>query len=168
MSVVLQLSSQARTSSLVHSHWSRNLEARLSLVESFMVRWCYTSIRDRWLPCTERSYYRRPYAIRNQRRHKMPSMSGAFCMPWAWHSIATLCKYFNTMKLSTNESQASTFLDQWEWTRLFNTDVLVIVPVTPDHLVTLKFQIKSEKAVWFLNIKQESCQKSIAQKIGKI
>ena len=24
--------------------------------------------RDRWLPCTERSYYRRPYAIKNQRR----------------------------------------------------------------------------------------------------
>ena len=25
-------------------------------------------IRDRWLQCTERSYYRRPYAIKNQRR----------------------------------------------------------------------------------------------------
>ena len=50
----------------------------------------------------------------------------------------------------------------------FNNVVLVIVPVTSDSLVTLKFQIKSEKAEWFMNVKQEPCQKSIAQKIGKI
>ena len=49
---------------------------------------------------------------------------GVFCMPWAgplWHrraGLATPCKYFNTMKLLTNESQVWTFLDQWEWTRL--------------------------------------------------
>ena len=30
---------------------------------SSLVLYC---IRDRWLPCTERSYYRRPYAIKNQ------------------------------------------------------------------------------------------------------
>jgi len=41
----------------------------------------------------------------------------------------------------------------------------VIVPVTSDNLVTLKFQIKSGKAEWFMDIKQEPCQKSIAQKI---
>ena len=28
---------------------------------------CLYGIRDRWLQCTERSYYRRPYAIKNQR-----------------------------------------------------------------------------------------------------
>ena len=37
-------------------------------------------IRDRWLPCTERSYYRRPYAIKNQRgASKIPPM-GLFCV----------------------------------------------------------------------------------------
>ena len=39
----------------------------LSLVESQRVVACSSlvlyGIRDRWLPCTERSYYRRPYAI---------------------------------------------------------------------------------------------------------
>ena len=78
-------------SSLVHSHWSRNDEARLSLVERFIVLLWQLSYaiknqlghpkpptrgfgtqntlwhKDRWLPCTERSYYRRPYAIKNQR-----------------------------------------------------------------------------------------------------
>ena len=71
--------------SLVHSHWSRNVEARLSLVESNAAPalLCHKEparriqspllgalerkipcsslvlygIRDRWLPCTERSYY---------------------------------------------------------------------------------------------------------------
>ena len=58
--------------SVVHSHWSRNVEARLSLVESLIVLLLQLSylvlygIRDRWLPCTERSYYRRPDAIKNQ------------------------------------------------------------------------------------------------------
>ena len=34
-------------------------------------------IRDRWLPCTERSYYRRPYAIKNQRgASKIPPNGG--------------------------------------------------------------------------------------------
>ena len=34
-------------------------------------------IRDRWLPCTERSYYRRPYAIKNQRgASKIPQVGG--------------------------------------------------------------------------------------------
>ena len=32
-----------------------------------MLRQLSYAIRDRWLPCTERSYYRRPYAIKNQR-----------------------------------------------------------------------------------------------------
>ena len=79
---------------LVHSLWSRNVEARLSLVEIFImllrqlsyaiknqlgppkpptrVSACSSlvlyGIRDRWLPCTERSYYRRPNAIKNLRR----------------------------------------------------------------------------------------------------
>ena len=39
-----------------HSHWS-------GLSRSSLVLY---GIRDRWLPCTERSYYRRPYAIKNQ------------------------------------------------------------------------------------------------------
>ena len=66
--------------SLVHSHWSRNVEAWLSLVESFIVLKYFHAIKDqlkaceippvdffvpfagsllhedRWLPCTERSY----------------------------------------------------------------------------------------------------------------
>ena len=73
--------------SLVHSHWSRLKEARLSLVESFIVllRQCLFCDKeyapriqspplgtfclllagslwhkDSWLPCTERSYYRHP------------------------------------------------------------------------------------------------------------
>ena len=99
-------------SSLVHSHWSRNVEAWLSLVESFIVlkyfhgvappallchkeparriqspllgaylglwtpmQWGYFAysslvlygIRDRWLPCTERSYYGAPLC------HKEPA-----------------------------------------------------------------------------------------------
>ena len=73
-------------SSLVHSHWSRNVEALLSLVESFIVlkyfhgdatpallchkepaQGTHSTLlgpfagslwhRDRWLPCTERIYY---------------------------------------------------------------------------------------------------------------
>ena len=82
------------SNSLVHSHWSRNVEARLSLVESnaapalfchkeparrntppllggilLAPRWFFLwHKRDRWLPWTERIYYRRPYAIKNQRR----------------------------------------------------------------------------------------------------
>ena len=74
--------------SLVHSHWSRNVEAWLSLVESFIVllRQLYYAIknlygiRDRWLPCTERSYYRRPYAIKNQRRASKDPSRG-LCVP---------------------------------------------------------------------------------------
>ena len=81
---------------LVHSHWSRNVEARLSLVESFKVLlalavlchkeparaskspltgvFCLLLAASLWHktagevnPCTERSYYRQPYAIKNQR-----------------------------------------------------------------------------------------------------
>ena len=37
-------------------------------------------IRDRWLPCTERSYYRRPYAIKNQRRSSKDPSRG-LCVP---------------------------------------------------------------------------------------
>ena len=32
-------------------------------------------IRDRWLPWTEKSYYRRPYAIKNQRGSRMIMIS---------------------------------------------------------------------------------------------
>ena len=33
--------------------------------------------KDSWLPCTERSYYRRPYAIKNQRgASKIPPNGG--------------------------------------------------------------------------------------------
>ena len=82
---------------MVHSHWSRNVEARLSLVERIIVLLRQPSyaiknqlgqrvfacsslvlygIRDRWLPCTERSYYRRPDAITNQlRASKMPPIN---------------------------------------------------------------------------------------------
>ena len=77
----------------LHSHWSGFNEARLSLVESFIVllRQCLLCHKeparrikslllgafclllagslchkDSWLPCTERSYFRPPYAIKNQ------------------------------------------------------------------------------------------------------
>ena len=43
-----------RGPALLRSHWSR---ASLVLL---------ASNKYRWLPCTERSYYRRPYAIKNQ------------------------------------------------------------------------------------------------------
>ena len=71
-----KIPSQPVSSSLVHSHWSRNVEARLSLVESFPSDACANypyaiknqlghpkpptgSLwhKDSWLPCTERSYY---------------------------------------------------------------------------------------------------------------
>ena len=42
--------------SLVHSHWSRNVEA--------------------WLSCTERIYYMRPYAIKNHIPQKYPRHRG--------------------------------------------------------------------------------------------
>jgi len=42
------------------------------------------------------------------------------------------------------------------------------VPVTSQNLLTLKFQIKSANAEWFLNIQQEPCQKSIAKKIDDL
>ena len=44
---------------LCHKEPARRLGACSSLV--------LYGIRDRWLQCTERSYYRRPYAIKNQR-----------------------------------------------------------------------------------------------------
>ena len=59
---------EKKKNSLVPSHWSRNVEARLSLVERFivMLRQLSYAIKNqrskapsRWLPCTERSYYRR-------------------------------------------------------------------------------------------------------------
>ena len=65
--------------------------------------------KDCWLPCTERSYYRRSYAIKNQRGalpSKAPSrglwmrQAGSLWHKRHWRS--------NTIKLSTNESRAST------------------------------------------------------------
>ena len=54
--------------------------------------------------------------------HKEPARSkqrpvGGFECP-IWFFMAYESWRSNTMKLSTNESRASTFLDQWEWTRL--------------------------------------------------
>ena len=55
------------------SHWSSSYITALSLVESFR--------EDRWLPCTERIYYRCTYAIKNQRgASKIPPL-GVFCVP---------------------------------------------------------------------------------------
>ena len=70
--------------SVVHSHWSRNVEARLSLVERIivLVRQLSYAIKDSWLPCTERSYYRRPYAIKNQRRASKTLVGGFGCPSW--------------------------------------------------------------------------------------
>ena len=53
--------------------WSEELLRQLSyaiknqLVASKAPSLVLYVIRDRWLPCTERFYYRRPYAIKNQR-----------------------------------------------------------------------------------------------------
>ena len=46
------LANKTVSGSVLHSHWSRNVEAWLSLVVSFIV--ILYDIRDRWLPCTER------------------------------------------------------------------------------------------------------------------
>ena len=122
--------------SVVRSHWSRSNEARLSLVESFIVllRQCLLCHKepapriqspllgafclllagslwhkDSWLPCTERSYYRRPYAIKNQRgASKKPLVGGFGCDELVLYGIRELAP----ATLSTNERQASTFLDQ--------------------------------------------------------
>ena len=95
--------------SLVHSHWSRNVEAWLSLVERIIVllrQLCYAiknqlaskapyqglwnakqllagSLwhKDRWLPCTERSYYSHPYAIKKPARSKQNTPIGVFSVP---------------------------------------------------------------------------------------
>ena len=79
-----------------------------------------------------------------------------FCMPWVgslWRKragIATPWKYFNTMKLPTNESQASTFLDQWEWTML---KYIRGWPDTEWHCVCLVFTWLPLQCVW-LSIKK--------------
>ena len=55
-----------RAMSRLVSHWSICLPLAGSL--------CH---EDSWLPCTERSYYRRPYAIKNQRgASKIPPNGG--------------------------------------------------------------------------------------------
>ena len=59
------------TTSLVHSHWSRNVEAWLSLVESFIMLKYFHGVatpallchKDRWLPYTERILYRHPMGV---------------------------------------------------------------------------------------------------------
>ena len=89
---------------MVHSHWSRSNKAWLSLVQGFIVllRQCLLCHKepahriqspllraclllpgslchkDSWLPCTERSYYRRPYAIKNQRGASKKPLVGGF------------------------------------------------------------------------------------------
>ena len=63
--------------------------------------------KDSWLPCTERSYYRRPYAIKNQRgSSKIPPMTELVLYGMRLLAQASLGK------LSTNERRASTLLDQ--------------------------------------------------------
>ena len=73
------------------------LEILLSLVESFIELKYFHSdatpallchkeparhgIRDRWLPCTERSYYRPPYAIKIQRGSPMIRISDLISDP---------------------------------------------------------------------------------------
>ena len=46
--------------SVVHSHWSRLNEAFYLLLAGSLWH------KDSWFPCTESSYNRRPYAIKNQ------------------------------------------------------------------------------------------------------
>ena len=49
-----------------------------------------TFIRDRWLPCTKRSYYRRPYAIKNQRRAIQSLVGGFGCDELVLYGIREL------------------------------------------------------------------------------
>ena len=72
-----------RGMSRLGSHWSRVLLAPALLCHKEPARRIQSPLlgalerkiplagslwhKDRWLPCTERSYYRRPYAIKNQR-----------------------------------------------------------------------------------------------------
>ena len=113
--------------SVVHSHWSRSSEARLSLVESFIVllhqcllchkepdprvqspllgAFCLLLAgslchEDSWLPCTERICYRRPHAIKNQRKARnapsrghfvpKPLVGGFGCLELVLHGIRLL------------------------------------------------------------------------------
>ena len=57
--------------SLVHSHWSRNVETRLSLVESFIVLLCQLS-----------------YAIKNQLGHPKPPTRGFGTQRPNWSLLA--------------------------------------------------------------------------------
>ena len=65
--------------------------------------------KNSWLPCTEKSYYRRPYAIKNQRgASKRPLVGGFGCDELVLYGIRLLAR----AKFSTNESRASLSLDQ--------------------------------------------------------
>ena len=81
--------------------------------------------KDKWLPCTERSYYGAPLCHKEPARTKQNTPLGVFCVPKplvggfgcdepVLYGIRELAQ----QHLWTNESRALTFLDQWEWTRL--------------------------------------------------
>ena len=48
--------------------------------------------KDRWLPCTERSYYRRPYAIKNQRRASKDPSRGLWMPELVLYGIRELAQ----------------------------------------------------------------------------
>ena len=77
------------SNSVVHSHWSRLNEARLSLVE--MVQSVATPVS--LMPCTEKSYNRRPYAIQNQRGASKKPLVGDFgCNELVLYGIRVLAE----------------------------------------------------------------------------
>ena len=64
-----ELHSVATPALLCHKEPARRIQSPLlgALERKIHPLLVLYGIRDRWLPCTERSYYRRPYAIKNQR-----------------------------------------------------------------------------------------------------
>ena len=98
--------------SLVHSHWSR-----ASLVMLVPAILCHKeparASKDSWLPCTERSYYRRPYAIKNQRGAGgyFAFLVGGFWMPeLVLYCIRVLVKQFLGTVLDIEVDQSDYYL----------------------------------------------------------
>ena len=78
-----------RAPTLLRSHWSRPSPVMLApavLCHKEPARASKAGSlwhKDSWLPCTERSYYRRPYAIKNQRGASRDARAGSL-----WHKTA--------------------------------------------------------------------------------
>ena len=67
--------------------------------------------KDSWLPCTERSYYRPPYAIKNQRGASSKAPSRGLWMPeLVLYCIRVLVKQFLGTVLDIEVDQSDYYL----------------------------------------------------------